>query len=121
MDALGRAVQGYEGGVVVVSHDEHFLCATCPRLLLLEAGRLTELPSFAARGWLKAGDLEGGRGFGPIRDRWKVGSNSVFFLAPSTESFFLDPNSPPPTQRRPRRRSPSFQGGWVGGYPPPGS
>jgi ATP-binding cassette subfamily F protein 3 len=47
MDALGRAVESYEGGIVVVSHDEHFITAHCEELFLLQEGRLSSLASLA--------------------------------------------------------------------------
>ncbi|AUM01294.1 ATP-binding cassette domain-containing protein [Pseudothauera hydrothermalis] len=38
--ALTLALQDYEGGMVLVSHDRALLCATCDRFLLVDGGRV---------------------------------------------------------------------------------
>jgi ATP-binding cassette subfamily F protein 3 len=40
--ALATALQGFEGAMVVVSHDRHLLRLTCDQLLLVHSGRVEE-------------------------------------------------------------------------------
>ncbi|VAX10497.1 Bis-ABC ATPase YheS [hydrothermal vent metagenome] len=42
--ALSVALQGYEGALVIVSHDRHLLRTTTDRLLLVAAGEVSEFP-----------------------------------------------------------------------------
>lgn len=55
-EALAEALQGFEGALVVVSHDRHLLRLVCDTLWLVEEGRLKDfdgdLDDYAA--WLRA-------------------------------------------------------------------
>nr|MBP8284229.1 ABC transporter ATP-binding protein [Chromatiaceae bacterium] len=72
-EALGEALQDFEGALVVVSHDRHLLRVTVDQLLLVDAGRvapfdgdLDDYPTWLLRRQSRAeeveGSCDGGRG-----------------------------------------------------------
>ncbi len=65
-EALGEALQDYEGALVVVSHDRHLLRVTVDQLLLVDAGRvapfdgdLDDYPTWLLRRQTRAEAVEG--------------------------------------------------------------
>ena len=46
IDALVGAVKDYRGGIVVVSHDEHFMSNTCSELWVVGDGKVSRFRGF---------------------------------------------------------------------------
>ena len=61
--ALETALIGFQGAVIVVSHDRHLLTSTCDTLWLVADGRCVnfdgDLDDYAK--WLNTRDLNGGK------------------------------------------------------------
>ena len=92
-EALGEALQDYEGALVVVSHDRHLLRVTVDQLLLVDAGRvapfdgdLDDYPTWLLRRQTRAEAAEGS-GDGGGREET---SDPAATLAPETAAARKD-------------------------------
>jgi ATP-binding cassette subfamily F protein 3 len=93
-EALGEALQDYEGALVVVSHDRHLLRVTVDQLLLVDAGRvapfdgdLDDYPTWLLRRQTRAEAVEGSRDEGRGREET---ADPAATLAPETAAARKD-------------------------------
>jgi ATP-binding cassette subfamily F protein 3 len=93
-EALGEALQDFEGALVVVSHDRHLLRVTVDQLLLVDAGRvapfdgdLDDYPTWLLRRQTRAEAVEGSRDEGRGREET---ADPAATLAPETAAARKD-------------------------------
>ena len=48
MEALAESIEKFEGGVVIVSHDQHFVSRVANEVWLIDEGKVQRCESFAA-------------------------------------------------------------------------
>jgi ATP-binding cassette subfamily F protein 3 len=93
-EALGEALQDFEGALVVVSHDRHLLRVTVDQLLLVDGGRvapfdgdLDDYPTWLLRRQPRAEEVEGSRDEGRGREET---ADPAATLAPETAAARKD-------------------------------
>ncbi|KAH8070429.1 ATPase [Aureococcus anophagefferens] len=70
IDALAGALKSFRGGVLVVSHDQHFLAAVCDALWVVGKGKRAPAPRPRGAERLDDGRRAGGEPRGRPRSRW---------------------------------------------------
>ena len=93
-EALGEALQDFEGALVVVSHDRHLLRVTVDQLLLVDGGRvapfdgdLDDYPTWLLRRQTRAEEVTGSRDEGRGREET---ADPAATLAPETAAARKD-------------------------------